>query len=255
MSCISGKVLANKLCLGSCPGGSYDNNGICSPCASNCETCSPLITCLSCSASYFFSENHTCELSCLNGRIADSTSRICCHSSCRTCDNLSDTSCLSCNGTRGFYQKKCLDNCPPGTLLQANICVAYQCDASCNTCSGPDANQCLSCSGNKGLHLGICKNPCPSGTLLQANICVPYSCEPSCATCSGPDANQCLSCNGNRGLHLGICKNPCPPGTVFLDNNCPNCSQNCLTCSGKFIGKKLFFFDLNFNFLRYNRIM
>ena len=118
---------ANKICLTTCPDGTYaDPGNICIQCTTSCATCTnDAVTCTSCPIGTFLNANtKTCVISvnCPSSTFADSQTKKCstCSLSCAGCV-LQSTNCLNC--ATGYITdfsnstfKNCTNLCPPGKV-------------------------------------------------------------------------------------------------------------------------------------------
>ncbi|KAJ7590656.1 insulin-like growth factor binding protein [Mycena floridula] len=233
-----------------CPDGSFNSNGVCTPCSPSCATCSGGTSndCTLC-APGTFSFNGGCVAADDNGicsgtgLIADNNKHECdtCGAKCTSCkipgfnvaSTISQLQCTGCLPGFALSNGKCLENCPSGSFLSPQdntTCTA--CDSSCATCSG-SSTTCLTCSGNLLASSGACVPTCPSNTFSSSGLCLP--CHSDCASCSGSSFNQCSSCPPNRPvLTNGRCLPVCSQ-TQFFDrtsSTCQQCDASCSSCSG-----------------------
>ncbi|CAK90284.1 unnamed protein product (macronuclear) [Paramecium tetraurelia] len=164
-----------------------------------------------------------------------------CHSSCKTCNGMSETNCLSCDLTyRQLIISKCV--CPygyydVGTLqCSSNIDCNYQeCFYTCMTCYGSNIDNCITCFNDSNRIVKANKCGCLDAYLEQ-NVgdtkC--QKCSYRCALCSG-SVDHCDKCPDFSYRDLGTdnsCK--CPPKSYDEPGNpkCILCHSTCLTCNG-----------------------
>ena len=113
-------------CVTDCPAGYVKSSSmanLCSPCYSDCATCSGTSSsdCLTCSSTLFFSSStNSCVSTCPSGQYGSTSSpRSClsCNPSCVTCSGASASSCLSCpvNLFLNESSSTCVSDCPSGT--------------------------------------------------------------------------------------------------------------------------------------------
>ena len=150
----------------------------CTPCISDCSTCSQSTTCLTCTDPNS-SPNSATLVGCLckPGYFSASESPLVCQEcfvECSTCSAPSVCStCVALNSSPlesggcacnfGFFNITALVS-----ALDCHVTGAY-CDPSCLTCSGPYNYQCTSCS-NVYLN-GYCVSNCPVGNIVLEQNC------------------------------------------------------------------------------------
>ena len=225
-------------CLGTCLAGYYQNQAICSPCASICLTCSNLTACLSCNTSstlnIYFSEQYICisAASCMPGYYIDSTygPLLCskCISPCLSC--LNSSYCVSC--LFGInYKGSCKSNCPTGFFTDSSNSTNIKCSPCSVTCFScvSSATNCSSCFSSFYLKNATCVSSCGEAFYLDSTIFKCFSCIAPCYNCSS--AALCLSCiNNSYILYYGQCLTVCPDGTYNSNQTCLPCPPTCLTC-------------------------
>ncbi|TFK45622.1 hypothetical protein OE88DRAFT_1784054 [Heliocybe sulcata] len=233
-----------------CPDGSFSNGTACTPCSTECQTCTGASSnqCIICGSGRYMLNgtcvpadgNGVCEGSSL---IANNDKHECdsCPSKCTSCQIpsfsvASTVNQLQCAGCLpGFVLSKgqCVQSCPSGTFLSPTdnlTCTA--CDSSCSTCAG-SSTFCLTCANNQLASSGKCVASCPSNTFSSSGQCV--LCHPDCATCSGSAFNQCSSCSSSRPvLTNGRCLPTCSKSQYFdaTSSSCQSCDSSCSSCSG-----------------------
>ncbi|TFK72872.1 hypothetical protein BDN72DRAFT_869384 [Pluteus cervinus] len=233
-----------------CPSSAFSNGGSCSPCASQCQTCTggTANDCVIC-ASGTFALNGACVGVNSDGvcsgtnLIADNIKKECdsCGPKCTTCrisgfnagSLPTDVQCTGCLPGFVLSQGQCVESCPSGTFLSPQDNLTCQpCDSSCGTCVG-SSTFCLTCSNNQLASNGRCVTSCPSNTFSSSGSCL--SCHPDCATCSGSGFNQCTSCPADRPiLNNGRCLCTCSKTQFFdpVSSSCQTCDSSCSSCSG-----------------------
>ncbi|KAL4431528.1 hypothetical protein ABPG74_017233 [Tetrahymena malaccensis] len=168
--------------------------------------------------------------------------------------NPNNYQCLSCNSTQidlfvdyngecstncyrdypilDLENKRCVQQCPAGTLLDNSNPSQLKC-TQCGTSKYYDGSKCqdcmkncLSCSDN------LSCNQCKAG--YETPNCVPVSpCIPNCQQCT--DGQSCILCSS--GFELDIVNNKCSQvclANQFRDDqgNCTSCSlPNCTQCA------------------------
>jgi len=156
-------IASNQTCVSACPTPlvSDNNNTLCVPCSSPCNTCSQVKTnctsCLNGTNTYLSAVTiGMCLSSCEQYYYANITTLICdaCSSvknlNCSNC--LNSTYCITCNiGYVMFLPShSCLAQTPNGYLNISGIAVA--CNSSCSGCTYT-VNNCTACIGNLSLYI------------------------------------------------------------------------------------------------------
>ena len=218
----------NTTCLVNCPTDSWKNTGAgtCDLCDASCNGCSgSIITCLTCSGSYFRKiGSQECTNNCGTGFYGDSNTNHCtaCPDGCATCSMPSTTvQCDSCGTVGGvqYYHSNsntsCVSNCPSGEYGDGSTFVCTVCSSPCATCQ-TTGSTCLSCStGSLIYNTNECIPTCPGGQYDPgSNFC--QLCDSNCATCQTISTN-CLTCGVSGGeqtyLHSDAkCYATCPIG-------------------------------------------
>lgn len=98
LTCANNFILYNGACLTFCPEGFYLNNSNCIPCPSSCLTCLDN-QCLNCVVGYYLSPSGECVS--IGYYLNSKNEEIKCHPNCRTCTDLSFSSCIACSEYRG----------------------------------------------------------------------------------------------------------------------------------------------------------
>ena len=199
----------------------------CKACHYTCATCSGLgynvpyideqgnpqsyinTECLSCNGSRGLINGQYCVDPCYDkywrvGNICES-----CHGSCRTCNGLANTNCLTCEA--GLYMNlggapnSCVSSCSfPSTSNDVNF-RCFICHPTCLVCKGEANNDCIQCYGQNFLYQGTCISQCPSGVFQHPtlNECIQTCptryygntlnqkceiCDSTCYKCTGPNS-------------------------------------------------------------------
>jgi len=231
ISCQSPFLFFENQCFNDCPQHTYKNSSsTCDFCHSECLNCtgSDSDYCLSCyPGKYLFNVPgpSPCEPFCNQGFYTDNETNTCqkCDSSCDSCFDSHNTSCISCQ--MGFYLDKnnscqlcdnirCPNDCNSSQFFMNFTCVnqcsekffvltnkiCQECDSSCQTCDGSGKKSCLSCYDPYYLNDGACSLECHKNN--NTRMCSP--CHYSCETCQGENETQCTSCdNKTRELVNG----------------------------------------------------
>eukprot|EP00347_Sterkiella_histriomuscorum_P020194 403338738 len=166
----------NQQCNSQCDKGFYaeSSNFTCKKCEFPCEECflgSQL--CTKCFANntqpYANPQTLQCYSECPTGTYLDKAERVCkiCNSPCYTC--LDSLNCLSCDRVNtqnpfiNYYQSKCYDKCPSGTVATPQSSICIECTSPCRTCQDSQPDFCSSCqSGYYHLKNSLCVSTCPS---------------------------------------------------------------------------------------------
>jgi proprotein convertase subtilisin/kexin type 5 len=204
-SCSTPRLLTS-IATCACPDQTYDSNGQCINCPSNCRLCNST-GCIVCTNGQFL-YNGVCG-SCPTSFIGANGVCVSCAQNCLTCSQ--PASCSVCNSSYYLYLGLCLPNCPNSTLTNTNSMTCIDCVAPCASCSNLTTN-CTSCIAGLGnLFNGVC-GACPSGTAPTTTGC--QICNTPCITCfSSPSV--CSSCPANMYLYQGSCLLFCPSGTFY----------------------------------------
>ncbi|KAL4429269.1 hypothetical protein ABPG74_013575 [Tetrahymena malaccensis] len=154
-----------------------------------------------------------------------------CDISCRTCDSIVNTKCLTCYNDRFLQANSCVLQCDPGFYKQGQSC--NQCINNCATCKSDTV--CVTCQ--PGYLFVPATNQCVQscGTLQSyyqsQQQCLP--CDSKCYTCT--DSQTCQSCNNNYYFVAG--QNKCVDqagcnnlGLFTKANQCVQCESPCATC-------------------------
>ncbi|EAR90502.2 zinc finger lsd1 subclass family protein (macronuclear) [Tetrahymena thermophila SB210] len=236
---------SSSTCESSCNANQYknDTNQSCSPCPSNCATCSGPNNnnCLSCSGNLFFYQNQ-CIPNCPDGFFNDNTNNTCspCDSTCFTCNGSKQNNCLSCQNKRYFnpLSNQCVYTCNSNQYPDQTSNQCKSCDTSCLTCNGPTSQFCTSCINGLFLENNQCVQKCSQNYYVQPNTNICQQCHNSCLTCSGPSSKECTSCVSSLIFINSQCYSECPNGYYTLQGQqkkeCILCNYKCnLGCSGE----------------------
>ena len=118
LTCYTGMLLQNNLCLTNCSLGYFAfNNEKCRPCSYPCQTCVDISSkCLTCVDPYILTGENKCSLQCLSSQYKQNGSCLNCQNPCDSC--IDATSCLSCtrNTTvlKYLLNVSCVASCPKG---------------------------------------------------------------------------------------------------------------------------------------------
>ncbi len=82
-----------------------------------------------------------------------------CHTSCDTCSDGSETSCLSCTSLMFLQGSRCVPECSPGYYVDINGCSP--CLHTCDECIS--RHNCSKCRSPLLLQSGECRTTCASG--------------------------------------------------------------------------------------------
>ena len=109
-NCSTGYILTSSLtCVPTCNAGYYLNGAQCTACSENCHSCfgPNSFQCLACNPSHAFNHQSICSLTCTNPNqfgLAHSLQCQNCHSSCGSCLQSDQTTCLSCSSSSAFLK-------------------------------------------------------------------------------------------------------------------------------------------------------
>ena len=231
-------------CGADCPAGYWKNvpQNLCSPCLSQCSTCSSQIGCLTCGPNFYLLFNtESCVPNCPWGFYENKNSHTCdpCDSSCLSCFGPLQNECNSC--ANGYFlqptSNNCLNTCPyTGYFANTRGNICSNCSSECLTCSGPTNNLCSSCSAPFVLRGSTCSDLCQQGYFRSSFNHTCLACDPACKSCSG--VKECLSCSDGYYLqptNNGSCLATCPQYWYWpnpKENICNMCTIQCLECSG-----------------------
>ena len=143
------------ICLVCGNGFTLSSEKVCTPCASQCKTCSSTpATCTSCYSNAFLDTTGNTCIQCTPA------------SNCLTCAQATPAVCLT---------------CLPGHTLQEGVCKQVTCPLGCLNCASAAADETPVCS------------QCREGFALSAaGVCVP--CLSNCRHCSAQQPGLCLDC-------------------------------------------------------------
>lgn len=151
-----------------------------------------------------------------------------CDSSCKSCNYMNVSECLSCNEPQVLLNGVCTD-CTIGFYYANEAC--NECSTNCESCS-ITKDSCLTCNIGMLLYLNHCIDTCPEGTFRLNEKCI--DCHETCLTCEGEQPYQCLSCDSNKLeslLELKHCKDSCSPGYTPYKGTCLSCGEGCDDCT------------------------
>lgn len=224
-ACKSCFGLGSKQCLPNCRDGYYTrDNGLCSKCSANCETCSSENNCLTCSSLRLLEEGR-CVDSCSQGFFKETASQCKkCQDDCETC--LTSESCNTCPNNKLMQEGRCIDSCSIG-YFKSSLTLCSKCPSDCLTCSSDRV--CLTCDENHLLEENTCKTTCSESYFrYSTNSC--KKCSSNCLSCS--EEAKCLSCPQGQLLEKDKCVDNCSPRFYKKDYVCEECDSTCLNCSG-----------------------
>jgi len=261
ISCKTGLLFADGLCLERCPDNTTNNNSFCvnDTCLGNCGLCGLNKSfCITCKPGYFY-DNAT--KSCLNDSKCSSnyyfSNGECkkCDLNCFTCEEKAS----NCTNCVNYYNKDkliitnitgiCDDKCPNhfygerqviSTEHQPFITIVdyfcKECDENCLTCETNDL--CSSCNTTKFLEYGNCVTNCRNNLIILNTSCMENCTNSNCFKCSTENTNQCTECSSIYPYLLNlkcyseheICNNNTHQ---YITSKNPNNSYNCVDCDEK----------------------
>ena len=227
---------------------SYDD---CYPCGCACASCDGYgpYACTSCVSGYFLQQLSKQCLTYCDAGYPDPSTNTCistCDSTCYNCSGPSNQSCMSCNGTKGYYlqpsSQVCLKSCPDGYRgdISDVLGTCIPCSPDCSTCE-LQTGQCVSCSTgyywvpkNKA-----CLNTCPDNYYHYSANFTCLECDSICDGCYDAGNTSCKNCRegyyaqpGGSSTSPKACLKTCPDGYYPYDRVCEACSFDCKTCFG-----------------------
>ncbi|EAR95046.2 TNFR/NGFR cysteine-rich region family protein (macronuclear) [Tetrahymena thermophila SB210] len=247
LSCSGSKYLdlSTNQCVTQCPSGTFNDNSNnkCSPCNTDCKTCSGPNNnqCLSCSLpKYFQKSNGMCLENCNSNQFKDNGSCTDCDASCAACSGADANNCLKCSGSLFLNQNTntCVSSCPDSYYQNTSNNTCSKCDITCATCNGGTSSNCLTCNSQFIYQKSTskCISSCPSGQYLNTNTNNCEQCDATCLNCVGGSKNQCVDCQSPRYYQKSTtsCELQCQPN--YYGNSytalCEQCDASCATCSG-----------------------
>ncbi|CAD8214206.1 unnamed protein product [Paramecium octaurelia] len=161
-----------------------------------------------------------------------------CHLTCKTCNGIYETNCLTCDTTyRELVISKC--NCYPG-YYSIGILQCSQCHFTCLSCFSSNEDGCITCSSAKNRVMKANKCVCKENTLLTSNndsMC--SNCSYRCSSCTIAIDN-CTACPDQSQRDLGT-DNSCQCPAYYYDEPgnpiCIKCHRTCQTCQGSQINQ------------------
>ena len=145
--------------------------------SNSCNICTNYFfntTCVNqCPDSYFIGDNQTC-VNCDYDNYFVSENKYCekCDVSCKTCDQSTNISCLSCYEPYYLNKKSCVKDCPSSTYKNNESRICSQCHYSCLTCLDADQNSCTSCEPKTRIPTNITFNATLSCNVNDCS-CIP----------------------------------------------------------------------------------
>ena len=261
-----------------CPANQFSCNRGCCDCPIHCKRCSNYYDCLECDNGYnfdlnryckkitdptcldpnclscaadqkicyyckkrFYLYNGICNVECPLNTIRDEFNGKCidCDFKCATCKGY-PYPCSTCNSPYKYFDNRCLDNCPYGTVEINGRCT--QCDDyKCQNC---DSNliKCPKCFYPYYRDDDVCVNRCPRNKYSVEMVCQ-YCDKEKCEFCNYD--GTCRTCKEDYFLYKQSCKKICPDKTCTEMGNCYDCyNPKCRTCSSDLIKCKTCFENL-----------
>lgn len=231
--CKDPKVHYNGDCLDNCPTHTYNDNGICKDCTTDCKECNPLLECTDCHGDKVI-HNGECKYICPDGTYkansyVDNSAECldCQRDNCNQCIN-EGKECIICQNGTFLYNGECISQCPVGTHRVGDSCV--DCDVNdCAVC--PSIATCNVCVYPKFLINNLTCGECPSKTTPDYInlVCIP--CEAHCLECK--DSTTCTKCDTEYQLDANSdCVLVCPDGTTKTpEGKCLPCADtDCIKC-------------------------
>lgn len=240
--------------------------GVYKKCYKNCNTCSSakINGCKDCIDKFYHKENYD-----KNGDICYSqepaydyvlSSNLYkkCNVACKTCTDINDTDCLTCNNDGGYYfedpkpaankTKKCYKSPGPGNdyYFDKTDKLWKKCNSVCATCEDGKKESCKTCASKhkKKTDESVkfeCFSSAPNGYYDDGKDAINYlKCASMCSTCT--IGNLCTKCAANYKKKSDE-KNPnftcyddksVPDGYYFGTNKdltLPKCHADCKTCT------------------------
>jgi len=251
------------------------------PCNPVCKSCKgpTKFDCTDCYSNFYF-ENGTCVCPTIgfilsNTQMKDSyepngyrNEFTCnkCHTSCLSCNGVSDQQCLSCPLTSWTLQlsdiyskvdsryKMCFKagiECQNHGMYSLDFPtqVCKKCHPNCATCSGPGDQFCLSCKFDAQFPENTmyyydkqCYQSCPDAYTHDGGSNNCYPCSVGIKTCGVGEPSFAIACNDDlffisenfNGRVENSCVERCPDGYFGerLTASCQLCDSKCALCSG-----------------------
>ncbi|KAL4442000.1 hypothetical protein ABPG74_003751 [Tetrahymena malaccensis] len=234
-------------CITYCGDGKYINDqGTCSSCYQNCQTCfgPDQNQCLSCKGNLLLNEQFQCSVqknkcsqplqiynqlfnTCITFDPSQSncqsiTNNIC--SQCKQGYNLADGNCASSN-----------NDCPFGYYYELN---SQKCQQNGSNCLLQIENKCISCQNQQPSQQFWCGqkiNNIQNGYFFDKLENSFISCQNNCQQCSGLFLNSCSQCISGYSQFYGECIYDCQNQQQYYDEKtqqCQKCDSNCMSCFG-----------------------
>lgn len=130
-----------------------------------------------------------------------------CHSTCLTCFQSTEFSCLTCPPGKILYNdNSCGDPCPVKTFAESKYSGCNDCHESCLSCKNGNFDSCLTCpSGSILLEGNRCVLGCQAGWFLYNELIGCVRCYSTCQDCKPETGNikgNCLTCKFNFLEHI-----------------------------------------------------
>ena len=222
-------------CVAKCPTLTYEADGRCLACHSQCAKGCFGPTAKQCEQCAGLKTGDTCVTKCPIMEYPDSEGMACepCHPECssvvRGCSGGSANACNACKNFKSEMDGSCVPVCPFGTYRDQSVCRL--CNDECDGCRGPSPEQCDACRSFN--FDGSCVRDCPAGLYPDAvGRCT--RCNVECAyDCAGPSSSDCVprtpGDNPCKTAQDGAsCVPFCHPTSQFRDGFfCKSCAPEC----------------------------
>ncbi|KAL4486853.1 hypothetical protein ABPG72_009617 [Tetrahymena utriculariae] len=225
----------------------YNNNGVCSPCASkisNCFSCQN-DECIICKLEFYLSlDKKQCLSVCPVQQVGNSQEGKCiqCAEGCAKCDEADIQKCSSCIAGYFLENGQCKKSCESINFANEQTNECQPCNIKYSNCKECDSQNCKSCDTNSNFKfLDIkgtrCIQKCDQGqypsTQFQCQNCK----NKNCYTCHDQNPNQCIDCiyifAYRYYFYQDQCYQDCPNNT-YLEINSHLQQQTCQDCSKKY---------------------
>ena len=210
-----------------CHSSFFENSSkLCEACSVKCLTCdgNTESNCLTCNSDTLFrvieTPNSSSKCICQDGWVEVNDVCEACNYTCKTCDQLTTTDCLTCDKPTLHRELKTSTSeciCENGYVQVTVECE--KCEATCLTCSGLSKNDCLTCDSNLFRETEGISTPtkciCQDGWVELNDVC--EACNYTCKTCDQLTTTDCLTCDSptkHRTLNVGTSACICEDGYV-----------------------------------------
>lgn len=236
LTCASGLLRNDKLCVSACPAYRYPKLGLCEDCAQPCVSCNgpTSLNCTACMSDKLLAFGE-CVSKCPDGSYQQGAKCIHCESGCSSCTG--PNTCNSCMATYSMLNSHCYNPCPATYFSVSGICSP--CLRNCDHCES--SLSCTQCQQGFYWNQTACLPvpQCALGAYFNGTKCA--NCHEKCERCWDGNVTACYSCSAGYFLNVSSCAEPlkiCSQGWFLNANNtcntCPNgCSQctNATTCT------------------------